>query len=952
VSLDIGTRLGPYEVLAKLGEGGMGEVYRAHDTKLGRDVALKVLPDAVAANPERLMRFEREAKTLAALNHPHVAQVYGFEDSGTVRALVMELVPGESLAARIALSAGSKDPAYTPDGAPGLKPRGLPVREALELARQIAEGLEAAHDKGIIHRDLKPTNVQVTPDGQVKILDFGLAKALDAGSKDPASIRETEISPTLTAGTRHGVILGTAAYMSPEQARGRPVDARTDIWAFGGVLYEMLTGVRAFPGPTVTDLLAQILERDPDWTALPAGLPPAIRYLLQRCLSKDPRQRLHHIADARFTIEEAIALPGSKDPGLHPDVGSGLQSGAVIAPAPPTRAVWRHPLPLGLALASICLGGALAWSLDRTPAALPKEPTYLSLMLPPDQEIAPVNLAISPDGRDIVYSGVTDASPPGPEGNVPRLYHRRLTEPASRALPGTENGMEPFFSPDGASVAFYSTGDLKLRKVALGGGGPVELTSAPWLTIRVGPGFWTTAGVMLLGDSAGPIRRVPAGGGTPEIVVPRTALERGETGAIEPRVLPGGVTLFLATPGARTGHLAVWDGAKRRTLLPDVGASYRLFGPGYLLFWRRAGNAEANLADLYAVPFDPARARLRGEPVALLTVPESGAPVWDLSESGTLVYREFTGSRGIQYMWLPQGNRPAPPAFGPLPRADVPSFRVSPNGRQVLYHQSFSRTDQRLVLADLATHTTRTVAAGTYSWFAWTPDGRRVVYQESPDSPGGAGMSWRAIDGSAPAERLTSSKAWQQPQFVTRDGRSLVYQESGGVGTQAPLDQAYDLWLLPLDPRGQPRPLLRTKANERLAHLSPDQKWMAYVSDETGRDEVWVRAFPEGATAVQVSQDGGTEPVWAPDGRTLYYRDWSGTNLRAVPVTAGAVPQFGTPVSTRGHWSQALPYGRRYDIDPVSGALLLQHASTFGRELRVVLNFDEVIRRKMAEVKK
>jgi len=930
-----GARLGPYEIVALLGAGGMGEVYRARDTKLARDVALKVLPDTVAANPERLMRFEREAKTLAALNHPHVAQVYGFEDSGTVRALVMELVPGDSLATRLL--------------------RGpLPVREALEFARQTADGLEAAHEKGIIHRDLKPANIQVTLHGQVKILDFGLAKALGfSGSAfDPAQAREDPglhqdaiESPTTTRATEMGLILGTAAYMSPEQARGQAVDRRTDVWAFGCVLDEMLAGRRAFGGATATDVMAAVLEREPDWAALPAAVSASVHMLLQRCLKKELRQRLHDIADARFALEDALAALSGSSSGT-----SAVASGPMAASAP--RAVWRHPLPTGLALASLFLGGALLWSLGRTPSALPKEPTYLSLMLPPDQEIAPINLAISPDGRDIVYPGVTDAGPPGPEGNVPRLYHRRLTEPTSRALPGTENGMEPFFSPDGASVAFYSTGDLKLRKVALGGGGPVELTSAPWLTIRMGPGFWTTAGVMLLGDSAGPIRRVPATGGNPEIVVPRTALEPGETGAIEPRALPGGATLFLATPGARTGHLAVWDGAKRRTLLPDVGASFRLFGPGYLLFWRRAGNAEANLADLYAVPFDPARAELRGEPAALMTVPAPAAPVWDLSESGTLVYRDFTGLRGIQYMWLPQGNRPAPPAFGPLPRADVPSFRVSPNGRQVLYHQSFSRTDLRLVLADLATHTTRTVAAGTYSWFAWTPDGRRVVYQESPDSPGGAGMSWKAIDGSAPAERLTSSKAWQQPQFVTRDGRSLVYQESGGLGTRTPLDQAYDLWLLPLDPRGQPRPLLRTKANERLAHLSPDQRWMAYVSDETGRDEVWVRAFPEGAAAVQVSQDGGTEPVWAPDGRTLYYRDWSGTNLRAVPVTAGAVPQFGTPVSTRGHWSQALPYGRRYDIDPVSGALLLQHASTFGRELRVVLNFDEVIRRKLAEVKK
>jgi Tol biopolymer transport system component len=266
-----------------------------------------------------------------------------------------------------------------------------------------------------------------------------------------------------------------------------------------------------------------------------------------------------------------------------------------------------------------------------------------------------------------------------------------------------------------------------------------------------------------------------------------------------------------------------------------------------------------------------------------------------------------------------------------------------------MYGQALSPTDRRLVVADLATRASRTIAAGPYSWFTWHPDGRRVVYQEGPDSPGGAGMSWKPIDGSVSAERLTSSRVWQQPQVVTRDGRFLVYQEGGGIGTRdATAADNYDLWLLPLAPRGEPRPLLKTKANERLADLSPDQRWMAYVSDETRRDEVWVRAFPEGDAVVQVSQEGGTEPLWAPDGRTLYYRDWSGTSLHAVPVTVGAVPQFGTPVVTRGSWSQGLPFGRRYDVDPVSGALLLQNASTQGREIRVVLNFDEVIRRKMA----
>jgi len=323
-----------------------------------------------------------------------------------------------------------------------------------------------------------------------------------------------------------------------------------------------------------------------------------------------------------------------------------------------------------------------------------------------------------------------------------------------------------------------------------------------------------------------------------------------------------------------------------------------------------------------------------------------------LSDEGTLVYRRPGGGpQDIRYSWLTRGDRPAPAPFGPLPRSDIPSFRVSPDGRQVVYSQTVGTDDPRLVVADLATRSSRTIVTGPHYWAIWTPDGRRVIYQEPSGKEKAAGFSlaWRPVDGSASAERLTTTtKGWQQPQFVTRDGRFLVYEESGGVGAEDPKEQTYDLWLLPLEPHGEPRGLLRTKANERLAHLSPDQRWMAYVSDETGRDEVWVRAFLGGTASVQVSQEGGTEPLWAPDGRTLYYRDWSGTMLHAVPVTAGTVPQFGAPVVTRGSWSRGLPFGRRYDVDPVSGALLFQSATTFGREIRVVLNFDEVIRRKAA----
>jgi Tol biopolymer transport system component len=895
----------------------MGEVYRAHDTKLARDVALKVLPDDVAGDPERLRRFEREARTLAALNHPHIAQVYGFEDDGTVRALVMELVPGESLAARLA--------------------RGpLPVRDAFELARQIADGLEAAHDKAIVHRDLKPANVQVTPDGQVKILDFGLAKALDAGSRDSASLRETEISPTLTAQTHHGVILGTAAYMSPEQARGLPVDARTDVWAFGCVLYEMLTARRAFAGATATDVLAAVLERDPDWAALPAGLPPTIRSLLQRCLKKDPRQRLHHIADARFALEDALAGPSS---------GEVAAAGGLGTAAPQlARALWRHPLPLGLALVALCLGGALAWSVSRTPATPPKEPAYLSLVLPPDQSFTNTPCAISPDGRDLVYVAVADEGPPGPEGDEPRLYHRRLTEPSGRALPGTERAIAPFFSPDGAWVGFSSQVELARKKIALGGGGPVVLEEGARWTSGSGPGWWTDTGDILFGKANGPIERLPAAGGAADTFVPRTAIQPDETGMVWPFSVKGGL-VYEAALMKPSGRIVASVGGQRRVLVTD-GKQPGLLGPQHLVFWR---NPSPTQVDVLAARFDRERAELIGEPASVLSVEGAPSITYCTSATGTFAYRANTGGSGRSFAWLARDTAPRP-ALPPSLLAGVQgvfTLRLSPDGRGLLYFVVTSR-ERRLMIADTQTGTARIVSSGgPHFWSVWSHDGRRVIYQDAIGKEGAIALVWKPADGSGQAEPLTRTRGWQQPQAVTRDGRYLVYQETGGLGAAKPQDQTYDLWLLPLTPRGEPRPLLRTKASERLPALSPDDRWMAYVSDETGQDEVWVRAFPEGESAVRVTESGGTEPVWAADGRTLYYRDSAGSRLYAVPVTMGTVPQFGPPLVTRGNWTAGFDYGRMYDVAP-DGSVLLLSVPRLGRELQVVLNFDEVIRLKMA----
>jgi hypothetical protein len=928
----IGQSLGPYRVVAEIGAGGMGQVYRARDTKLGREVALKILPADLATDPERLARFEREARTLAALNHPHIAQVYGFEeraataDAPALGALVMELVPGESLAARLA--------------------RGpVPLREALELAQQIADGLSAAHEKGIVHRDLKPANVQVTPEGVSKVLDFGLAKPV--GPEAGGGYADDPDAATITSPaqlTVRGLILGTAAYMSPEQARGLAVDSRTDVWAFGALLYELLTGARPFPGPSVTDTVAQILERDPDWTRLPATTPAAVRALIQRCLKKAPAQRLHDIADAKFAIEDALAAAGLGAPADAGDVPGA--TGALTAA--PARVVWRHPLSLGLALLTLALAAALAWSVTRAPEAAPREPQYLSLMLPPDQEMVPGGLEISPNGEDIVYSAVAEEGPPGPEGNVVRLYHRRLGEPTPRPLAGTEHAWNLTFSPDGGWLAFTSKLDLKLKKIALSGGGTVDLADVPWFgaVAAADRGTWTSAGHILLGDPNGPVRRYPEAGGEGEVVVPRLALEGGERGTTAPVALPGNAGILFHNNQLGTPQVAVWARGQRRNL-PLKGADPpQVFGR-HLLFWRTAGERQS---DLSAVRFDAERGEVSGDPVSLLSEGRGTAP-FSISNTGTLAYRATrTLTMPARFSWLVRGDVSPPPL-----RLDAPPVtnvaRLSPDGRRLLLHGGGDGRGSRLMVVDLQTGTSQVVTTGGAFWAVWLPDGRRVIYQMPPATEGGAGLFEKPVDGGAPARRLTTSKVWQQPQAVSPDGRLLVYQEAGGLGTRlSETEDNYDLWLLPLDPRGEPRPLLKTSANERFAHVSPDGRWMAYVSDQGGRDEVWVRSFPEGTADIQVSQAGGTEPVWSPDGAALYYRNRTGSHIYAVPVTQGAVPQFGTPTVATGVWLGAAAAGRKFDVHPSGQALLMLAPTTLGREIKLVLNFDEVIRRKTAEV--
>jgi eukaryotic-like serine/threonine-protein kinase len=909
-----GARLGVYEVLGPLGAGAMGEVFRARDTKLGREVALKLLPEGLGSSPERLSRLEREARTLASLHHPHVATLFAFEEHDSRRFLVMELVPGETLAERIA--------------------RGpLPLREALALFRQIAEGLEAAHEKGVVHRDLKPANIKITPDGRAKVLDFGLAKNVEPTSDPISSALPTE-SHTATSA---GAVVGTAAYMSPEQARGLPVDKRTDVWAFGACLFEALSGKRPFAGATLTDTLAQVLEREPDWDALPKDVPPLVRRLLRRCLKKNPAERLRDVADARLELGDVTAeVPGE----------GAVATGAAVPVGVASRPPWRHPLTAGLAVLTLALGGALVWSRRHAPrpAAASAPVVRFTITLPPDQQIEAWGraIAVSPDGRELVYGVVEDRGQPGPVGDVMTLHRRRLDDLEARPIPGTEFAYLPFFSPDGEWVGFQNARDWRLMKVSLRGGAPQAVSSVP------GEGaVWTESGTIVYATDH-TLLRVPESGGVPEALMTREQLAsaQGELFFRSAQRLPGTTALLVGVEGFDPDHstISVLSGRTRRTLLTG-GALVAYLATGHILYSRPTQGSQLfdDWHDALVVPFDLSSLRVTGKPVPVLEGVRLGQVA--VSEAGTLAYASgATGGFTQQLTWTTRDGTTTPvDARLPAQKGNYLSPRLSPDGRRLLYSYGQTQGAAQIFVRDLVTGETRIVAGGPSWWCAWTPDGQRIVYIHlNPEGTAG-NLYWKAADGMGAEERLTSASRHQQPLFVTPDGRFVAYQE------ESP-ETGFDLWLLPLEGDHAPRPLLQTKANERLGSLSPDGRFLAYVSDQTGRDEVWVRPFPDGQGAVQVSNDGETDPLWAPDGRTLFYRNLAGNRLFAAAVGRDPALSFGVPTSTAGWWSGGIPYGRNYDVTPDGRRLIVVSVSeTAGNEVTVVVNWLEELRRKLAE---
>ena len=904
----LGRQLGPHRILSLLAIGGMGEVYRARDTRLNRDVAIKVLPEQLALDPDRLARLKREAQVLASLNHPNIAAIYGFEEADGVQALVLELVEGPTLADRIA--------------------RGrIPLDEAMPMARQIAEALEAAHEQGIIHRDLKPANIKVRDDGTVKVLDFGLAKALE-----PAGVASStaSLSPTITtpAMTQAGIILGTAAYMSPEQAKGKPADRRSDLWAFGCVLYEMLTGARAFGGEDISDTLAAVLRDEPDWRALPAGTPASIRRLLRRCLEKDRRRRLADAADARLELDESAAESTAPIP-------------APTASNPVPRPLWKRAAPI---VAAVLIGALAAGSVVRrfTPAVAPSVARF-TLTLPEGQEYTntgrPV-VAISPDGTRIAYVANQ------------RLYTRALWEAEAEPIAGTDFGsaiLNPVFSPDGQMIAFWQIADATIKRIALVGGAAVTICRA---TAPFGMS-WTRDGVLIgQGDR---IVRCEASGSTPETIV---TAQDGEIIA-GPQRLPGtNAVLFTAAPRDVSGGADRFEKGQvvvqslddgRRTVVIETGNDGRYLLSGHLVY--AVGGV------LFAAAFDPrAPTAVTGVPVieGVRATTSGGAHV-SVSETGSLLYvpgpaAVASSQRDLALLDLKGGASPLK-----LRPAPYEHPRLSPDGTRVAFN-SDTGTVAIVWIYDLSGTTAmrRLTLVGRNRFPVWSPDSQHVAFQS--DREGDLGIFRQRADGTGTAERVTKADPGTShvPQSWSPDGRYLLYDTvtdsvvnpGGGRGPRS-------LMILSVAARtsmpfGDVRSAVATSAT-----FSPDGQWVAYtVSAQATGTRTYVQPFP--ATGTQYEIGVGSHPVWSPDGSSLFSSPGPG-QFRSVSVTTKPTFATGDPVpAQRASLASSALAGvgnREYDIGrngKVVGLIetgINANTPASASQMQIVLNWTEELKR-------
>ncbi|MGH9968231.1 MAG: protein kinase domain-containing protein [Pyrinomonadaceae bacterium] len=809
MTIAAGTKLGRYEIRSKIGEGGMGEVYRATDLTLNRDVAIKVLPGTFLNDAERLARFQREAQVLASLNHTNIATIYGVEEENGFRALVMELVEGPTLADRIALGP-------------------IPLDDGLAIARQIAEALEAAHERGIIHRDLKPANVKVTPEGTVKVLDFGLAKVFEV----EAQVTDLSHSPTLVKGTQAGVILGTAAYMSPEQAKGKVVDRRADIWAFGCVLFEMLSGNQTFSGETLTDTLAAVVRAEPEWETLPQSTPDSIRRLLHRCLTKDPKLRLRDIGEARIAVSE-------------PQV----QQASIASAAPAqSQSTWRRLLPWTTVV--LLAAGLLAISLmylSRTPKTQPL--LRSSINLPGfTLDIENSSLALSPDGKRLVFAAT------GSDGTSQQLWIRSMDSMTTQSLPGTNGATYPFWSPDGRFVGFFA--DKKLKRMEISTGTVQNLCDA----IEGRGATWSHRDVIVFASAAfGPLSEVSAAGGTP---VQLTSVERNDLTHRNPHFLPDGKRLLFFR-GSSSSRSEKTDGiysldleTKKVEQIANEKSEGIYVEPGYLVFVRD-GN-------LMAQPIDADRLRTSGQAVSIAEKvsfnPLRLTGGYSLSATGLLVFDG--GSRIVksQLTWFDIEGKSLGTVSGP---ASFISISISPDGKRAeALVLGFDNTHSQLWMYDLNRGIASRFTGGSEDFYpgTWSPDGRLVAYTM------GGGSSFLYLqpsDSSSEPQKISTTQSSLIPASWSPDGEMIVFNSQTSLGV--------DLWIQPLNGDRQAYPFLATPANEIEGAISPDGHWIAFISDESGRYELYVTSFPSPGVKRQISSDGADAPQWLNGGSKLAY---------------------------------------------------------------------------------
>ena len=845
----------------------MGEVWRARDTKLGRDVAIKTLPQEFSKDSERLSRFEREARLLASVNHPNIAAIYGLEESAGTRFLVLELVDGETLAERL------RRPTLT-------------VQDSLTIALQISQALEAAHENGVIHRDLKPGNIKLTPDGKVKVLDFGLAKALAPSTEDMrAGSGAMSNSPTMSlAATQQGVILGTAGYMSPEQARGEATDRRTDIWAFGCVLFEMLARRSTFEGRTVSDVLAGVLRAEPDWKCLPPDLHPRIKLLLERCLEKEPRDRYRDIADARVDIEKVLADPAGSLPKAVAAASAGnARSGLWVAAVVLTALV----------------AGAAVWFLKPSPDSPPGVSRF-DYDLPEGHQIrAPLReaVAVSPDGRRFAYN-TNDG-----------IYLRSMDAFDARVIPGTETGLTSLaFSPDGSWIVFWSADDNKLKKIAVSGGTAVTLCDA----VNPQGVSWSRDGTILFGQFQG-IMRVSENGGVPELIIKTGSPEQTSELASSPQLLPDGKSVLFTLSTVQSG-VTDWDRArimvesldtKERKIVWSGGTHGRYVKSGHLVYL--VGNV------LFAVKFDPGSLTVKGGPVPVvegISRPTVNSMVgqYGFSDSGALIYLRGLGATVVARRILALVDRRGGVTPLNVPPAPYLHPRISPDGSRVAVQTLDESNRSAIWVYDLSGNRAiqQLTQAGNNSRPIWTPDGKRLTFMSDRD--GTRSIYWQPADGSGAAERLTKAeeKIEHWPDSWSADGKTLSFTRFGGLGNQS-------VWTLQVDPKSEGKDLGSKESGG--SAFSPDGKWIAYRQLE-GVAQIFVQPFPTTGAVYKVTQRGGSYPIWSHDQSEMFYRrPLTGNNPTAESAAADQL--VSVQISTRG----IVGYSNEQTI-PIQGFLM------------------------------